>query len=94
MSETARVAAHIIVYGRVQGVGFRSWTASQARRHTISGWVRNNEDGSVELVAEGSDANLALFIDAIRAGNGYSIVEDIKINRVQPSGFTRFEIDY
>ena len=47
------------VQGRVQGVGFRWWTRAQARRLGLRGTVRNREDGSVEIRAHGSDAQLA-----------------------------------
>lgn len=44
-----------IVTGRVQGVGFRAATQDTARRLDLAGWVRNRSDGSVELVAAGTD---------------------------------------
>ena len=46
------------VFGRVQGVGFRNLTQRQARRLGLAGWVRNEADGSVRLVAEGPRADL------------------------------------
>lgn len=45
--------ARVVVTGRVQGVGFRMWTASKSRALGLSGWVRNRPDGSVEALAEG-----------------------------------------
>lgn len=49
--------------GRVQGVGFRATARSIARRHPVTGWVRNEPDGSVTLEAQGQ----ASAIDALRA---------------------------
>ncbi len=46
---------HAIVSGDVQGVGFRAHTSRIARSLGITGWVRNREDGSVEVVAEGAE---------------------------------------
>ncbi len=49
----ARRSARVIVTGIVQGVGYRAWAADTARRHGLSGWVRNRRDGSVEAVFSG-----------------------------------------
>ncbi|HQZ12181.1 MAG TPA: acylphosphatase [Devosia sp.] len=51
---TTERRVHVIVSGTVQGVGYRAWTADTARRHHLSGWVRNRRDGSVEAVFAGS----------------------------------------
>lgn len=87
------VALHILVFGRVQGVGFRSWAAREASRLGIGGWVRNLADGSVEVLAEGKPDCLDRFCDSLQNGNGYSITEDITINRVSPCGSTRFDVE-
>jgi acylphosphatase len=50
---------HLRITGIVQGVCFRAYTRDEARRLGVTGWVRNREDGSVELVAEGAEAALA-----------------------------------
>jgi acylphosphatase len=55
--------AKVVVRGRVQGVGFRASTASEARHLGVSGWVRNLPDGNVEVLAEGS----AEAVDALLA---------------------------
>jgi len=49
----SQVARHIIFSGRVQGVGFRFTTHASARRHQLTGFVRNLMDGTVEMVAQG-----------------------------------------
>ena len=54
---------HVVVRGRVQGVGFRWFVREAARRRNIAGWVRNLANGAVEVNAEGS----AQDIDALRA---------------------------
>ena len=51
-----------IVSGRVQGVGYRAATATQARRLGIHGWVRNRPDGAVELEAEGPDDKVGALL--------------------------------
>ena len=59
---------HATVRGRVQGVGFRASAASEARRLRLTGWVRNQFDGSVEVLAEGDDAAAASFLSWLRQG--------------------------
>lgn len=54
--------------GRVQGVGYRATTLDEARRLSLAGWVRNLVDGSVEVLAEGSEAKLKLFLDYLGRG--------------------------
>lgn len=56
------VRRHIVVRGRVQGVGFRYATVSEARRLGLSGWARNASDGSVEIVAEGDAADVRALV--------------------------------
>jgi acylphosphatase len=51
--------------GRVQGVGFRATARSIARHHSITGWVRNEPDGSVLLEAQGHAAAVRAFLDAL-----------------------------
>jgi acylphosphatase len=50
---------HVIVRGRVQGVGFRWFVREAARGLGVAGWVRNSPDGAVEVAAESDDAALA-----------------------------------
>lgn len=51
-------AVHILVNGRVQGVWYRASTCREAQRLNLSGWVRNLEDGRVEILAQGSEAEV------------------------------------
>lgn len=64
MSERVRVM--LSYRGRVQGVGFRATTERIARGFAVSGWVRNEADGSVSMVAEGELAEIEHFLAAIR----------------------------
>jgi len=54
---------HIVVTGRVQGVGFRYATVDAATRIGVRGWVRNTREGKVEIVAEGSRAAVGKLVD-------------------------------
>lgn len=59
---------HAIVRGQVQGVNFRSSTVNQAARLGLAGWVRNQPDGSVEVLAEGPRPALGRLLDFLRQG--------------------------
>lgn len=60
--------AHLEISGRVQGVGFRWFARERARTLGLSGWVRNNDDGSVEIAAEGPDDRMGEFVSQLRSG--------------------------
>lgn len=57
---------HMIADGRVQGVGFRYFVQMEADRHKIAGWVKNRDDGRVEILAEGPEESLKQFAEAVR----------------------------
>jgi len=59
---------HVIVRGRVQGVGFRFFTVRVAKELGVTGFVRNLPDGTVEIVAEGDVEKLAKLVEAVRRG--------------------------
>ena len=59
---------HLEVVGKVQGVGFRWFVREAARRVGLAGWVRNREDGMVEIAAAGSEHAIAELVSAARAG--------------------------
>jgi acylphosphatase len=59
---------HLVVRGRVQGVGFRHFVRHRAGSLGLAGWVRNRPDGAVEVEAEGSRAALESLLEAIRQG--------------------------
>lgn len=54
--------------GRVQGVGFRATTFDEAQRLGLAGWARNRADGAVEVLAEGPEPQLKLFLDYLHRG--------------------------
>ncbi|WP_457651563.1 acylphosphatase [Rhodocaloribacter sp.] len=66
------------VYGRVQAVGYRHFVWTQARRLGLTGWVRNERDGSVAVVAEGPRPALESLLDALREGPPAARVERIE----------------
>jgi acylphosphatase len=63
-----RVVCHMVVHGRVQGVGYRAFVEHEALRRGLEGWVRNCRDGSVEAVLAGDADAVAAMIEACRRG--------------------------
>jgi len=74
--QNARV--HLHIKGRVQGVGFRFSTVDEARRLTVTGWVRNTYEGDVELVAEGLRDRLQQLTAWCHAGPGGALVTEVE----------------
>lgn len=74
----ARLSARIT--GRVQGVGFRNFTRRRARQLSVTGWVRNERDGSVRLEAEGPRQALDSLVDAVGRGPRAARVEDVEVD--------------
>ena len=66
MADKPRVIRHFFVRGRVQGIGYRAWAASEAARLGLEGWVRNRRDGSVEAIVAGPPDKVAVMIEAAR----------------------------
>jgi acylphosphatase len=69
---------HIVVEGHVQGVGFRYFVQEKANYLSISGWVRNRYNGSVEILAQGNSEQLQQLLDAVHTGPSRSIVLSVK----------------
>jgi len=68
---------HFLVQGRVQGVGFRWFVHREASELELRGWVRNTEDGDVEIVATGQPADLDELRASIRRGPRGSRVDRV-----------------
>ncbi len=79
---------HILVSGRVQGVGYRAYCANTARSLHIVGWVRNCFDGRVEVLARASTEDLDTFIELLRKGPRFADVVDLHCEFVQEHSST------
>ncbi|WP_106497463.1 acylphosphatase [Lentibacillus sp. Marseille-P4043] len=72
--------AHIIVSGRVQGVGFRYSAKQSAIKHQLVGWVRNNSNGTVELEVVGDESQVKHYLDILKSGfNRFIRVDDLQL---------------
>jgi acylphosphatase len=86
-----RSAIHLVVHGRVQGVGYRWWTQQAALRLGLDGWVRNRTDGTVELLAIGEPAMLEQLAQACRQGPSAARVAHIRRDQATDDGSAGFE---
>ncbi len=73
------VTAHIQIRGHVQGIGFRRFVVDVAEEFNISGLVENLSDGDVKAIAIGERDVIDQFIERIKLGNGYSIIEKFTV---------------
>jgi acylphosphatase len=80
----------VIVRGRVQGVFFRADARDRARSLDLSGWVRNNPDGTVEAAFEGDEARVDSMVDWCRRGPAGAVVEDVDLSWEEPRGESGF----
>lgn len=87
--------AHIVVYGRVQGVFFRASAEEKARELGLTGWVRNRSDGTVEIVAEGDREALEKLISWCHIGPKHARVTRVEVVWEPATGeFLDFTIRY
>ncbi len=70
----------LLIFGRVQGVGYRAWAAHNSIKRELYGWVRNLKDGSVEMVISGEEILVKSMIDACRDGPLGSHVTNLEIS--------------
>ncbi|MFO1242519.1 MAG: acylphosphatase [Rickettsiales bacterium] len=87
----ATVSKHLIISGRVQGVGYRAWTVKNAERLGLTGWVRNRTEGTVEAVLAGDAASVDEMIEACRKGPLAAKVTDIQIRGWDESVAAHFQ---
>jgi acylphosphatase len=93
-TEKAVLARRFLVRGRVQGVGFRWFVEREAHILGIAGWVRNNADSSVEVLAMGTHDQLVGLRSRLREGPRAARVDDVEESEAKPvSGLTTFRIE-
>ena len=72
-----RRAVHVLMTGRVQGVGFRAWTEREAVSRGLDGWVRNRRDGGVEAVFAGGAETVEAMLAALQIGPRDALVTEV-----------------
>lgn len=89
----AQCRAGVRIIGRVQGVGFRYSTTRAAERNNLTGWCRNNPDGSVEAVFEGARNDIETAIAWCRKGPPGARVDNVDVSWGEATGeFSSFSI--
>jgi acylphosphatase len=93
-SEKPIIARRFLVRGRVQGVGFRWFVEREAHILAVAGWVRNNHDGSVEILAQGTRDQLSGLHSRLRAGPRAARVDAVEVSEASPvAGLSSFRIE-
>lgn len=85
-------AVHVIIEGRVQGVGFRAWVEREARARRLAGWVRNRTDGSVEAVFSGEDQAVRNMVESCGKGPRLAAVRAVKTAIHPQENWTEFAV--
>jgi acylphosphatase len=85
-----KVTKHLIVHGRVQGVGYRDSMLIEATRLGVTGWVRNRKDGTVEAVVHGWAEDVAKILNWARHGPPGAHVAGMSVND-SSGGYETFE---
>jgi acylphosphatase len=92
MTQLEVICAHVLVSGRVQGVGYRATAWDMATRLGLSGWVRNLPDGRVEATLEGDRASVEQMLAWCRQGPKAAIVKDLSVTYEHPQSRSQFQI--
>ncbi len=90
------IVTHLLhIYGRVQGVGFRNYINHHAHERSVTGWIRNRSDGSVEVMLQGKPADVGSVEAACRKGPSMANVEHVDRYPVDPDTiYDTFEVRY
>ena len=81
-----------MIEGRVQGVFLRKRTKQKARELGLKGWVKNLEDGRVEVVIEGKDENVNQMFEICEKGTQHTDIKDIQFEELKHQGFDGFKV--
>ena len=87
----SRIARHLVIHGRVQGVSYRWWSVGEAEALGLDGWVRNRRDGTVEMVVAGDEAVVMQMIERCREGPPAARVEHVETSETGEDVTAGFE---
>ncbi len=90
-----RVRYELVYTGRVQGVGFRYWVHSQAVKNRLTGWARNEYNGSVTVQIQGLRSQIERFEYDVQNGYKYMRIDHVAKTRIPyDTDERRFEVRY
>jgi len=90
-----QIRLHAYIEGRVQGVGFRYFVMSLSEKLDLTGWVRNNDDEEVEVVAEGNQQNLDSLLEYLKQGPRSAFVRNVRYTwEPATREFKRFSLNH
>jgi acylphosphatase len=91
---STRLFRRYLVTGRVQGVGFRWFVEREAQLIGVGGWVRNRDDGTVEVLASGTNAQLDSLYDKLKEGPRAARIDVVEVKNAAPfDGYNTFQIE-
>ena len=93
MPPRSQVARRWLIRGRVQGVGFRYFAQRAAAQLGLAGYVRNLDDGRVEVYAIGPEAKLSDLAGVLHRGPRWAEVHGLEEQEAEPKAYTSFEIE-
>ncbi len=88
------IARRIQVFGKVQGVFYRASAKTEADNLSISGWVKNEPDGTVLIEAEGPENKMSQFIEWCKQGPQFAKVSSVAVEEIDELGLEGFEVRY
>ena len=95
MDMTNKIRKAARAQGRVQGVGFRFFVQTEAKKAKVTGWVKNENDGSVTMEIQGTPEQLATLEERIKKGNGFARVNQLDSTEIAVvAGESQFSINY
>jgi len=83
---------HVYFSGRVQGVGFRYTCVQQARHHSVTGWVKNLDNGSVEMIVEGQSSELEAYLQSVSEATHGSVADIQKTKSAATGEFSAMSV--
>ena len=84
----------IRVFGKVHGVFYRASAKEKAGELGVYGWVKNESDGSVSILAEGEEVLVKRMLDWCKEGPSYSRVDRVEFEEVEPKNRSKFKIKF
>ncbi len=82
------------IHGTIHGVGFKYFVQRCAREYGVNGYIKNEDDGTMTVLASGNDSKVETFLNQIEKGNGFSNVDFIVISILENSTLKEFKVIY